>query len=100
MLPLELILQIKNLIEHYKKEKMKECNFLGLRAKTVTLQMIVVTTKKQKYTKKCVMKRKRKFKNYKNCLETTQLDNKINHLEKNKITIDSMEKYCRIHKKQ
>ena len=34
MLQLELILQIKKLIEHYQKEKMKECNFLGLRAKT------------------------------------------------------------------
>ena len=29
------------------------------------------------------MKRKLKFENYKNCLEATQLENKINHLEKN-----------------
>ena len=34
MLQLELILQTKKLMEHYQKEKMKECNFLGLRAKT------------------------------------------------------------------
>ena len=61
--------------------------------------MTVVTTKKQK-TQKYVIKRKRKFKNYKNCLKTTQLDNKINHLEKNKITTNTMEKYCRIRKKQ
>ena len=61
--------------------------------------MTVVATKKQK-TQKYVIKRKRKFKNYKNCFETTQLDNKINHLEKNKITTNTMEKYCRIHKKQ
>ena len=39
--------------------------------------------KKAKDTKKCVIKRKLKFENYKNCLEATQLENKINHLEKN-----------------
>ena len=38
------------------------------------------------YEKKCVIKRKLKFKNYKNCLEATQLDNIINYLEKNKLT--------------
>ena len=44
--------------------------------------------KKAKGTKMCVIKLK--FENYKNCLEVTQLDNKINHLEKNKINIDSL----------
>ena len=43
---------------------------------------------KEKSTKKCVMKRKRKFENFKNFLEATQLDNKRKHLEKNKIDID------------
>ena len=33
--------------------------------------------KKAKDTKKCVIKRKLKFENYKNCLEATQLENKI-----------------------
>ena len=28
----------------------------------------------------CVIKRKLKFENYKNCLEVPQLENKINHL--------------------
>ena len=37
---------------------------------------------------KSVIKRKLKFENYKNCLEATQLENKINYLEKNKIVID------------
>ena len=37
-------------------------------------------------TKKCVIKRKLKFENFKNCLETTQLDNKINYLKKIKFT--------------
>ena len=32
--------------------------------------------------KKCVIKRKCKFQGYKNCLEETQNENKINHLEK------------------
>ena len=30
----------------------------------------------------CIVKRKLKFKNYKKCLEATQLENKTNHLEK------------------
>ena len=32
---------------------------------------------KAKGTKKCVIKRKLKFKNYKHCLEATQLERKI-----------------------
>ena len=40
--------------------------------------------KKAKDTKKCVIKKKLKFENYKNCLEANQLYNKINYLEKNK----------------
>ena len=46
--------------------------------------------KKAKGTKKCVIKRKLKFENYKNCLKATQLDNKIKYREKNKINIDSL----------
>ena len=47
---------------------------------------MVVKIKKQK-AQKCVIKRKLKFENYKNCLEATQLEKKINHLEKNIIDI-------------
>ena len=47
---------------------------------------------KAKGTKKFVIKKNFKFKNYKNCLEATQLKNKINYLEKNKINIDSLKK--------
>ena len=54
--------------------------------------------KKAKATKKCVIKRKLEFKNYKICLESIQLDNKINYLEKTKINIDSPKKI--IHKKK
>ena len=48
--------------------------------------------KKAKGRKKCVTKRKLKFENYKNCSEATQLENKINHLEKNQLNIDSIKK--------
>ena len=43
-------------------------------------------------TKKCIIKRKLKFENHKNCLKANQLHNKIKHLEKNKINIDSLKK--------
>ena len=45
--------------------------------------------KKEKNTKKCVITRKLKFENCKSCLEATQLEKKINRLEKNNINIDS-----------
>ena len=43
--------------------------------------------KKAKEIKKYAIKRKLKFENYKHCLEATQLENKINHLEKNEIDV-------------
>ena len=55
--------------------------------------MTVMKIKKAKGTKKCDIKRKLKFENYKNCLEATELENKINYLEKNKIDIDSIKKF-------
>ena len=68
---------------------MKE--FLGLRTKTYNYLIDDDSeNKKAKDTKRCVIKRKLKFKNYKNCLEATQLENKINHPEKNKIDVDSL----------
>ena len=45
--------------------------------------------KKAKGTKKCVIKRKLKFQDYKNCLEAAQTENKTNYLEKN---VDSLKK--------
>ena len=57
--------------------------FVGLRAKTCRYLIDDGSEdKKVEYTKKCVIKRKRKFENYKNCLETTQLENIINNLKK------------------
>ena len=40
-------------------------------------------------------KKKLKFENYKNCLEATQLENKINYLEKNKTDIDSIKEFIK-----
>ena len=53
---------------------------------------MVVKIKKGLITKKHGIKRKLKFENYKNCLEATQLDNKMKYLEKNKINKDSLKK--------
>ena len=48
--------------------------------------------KEGKGAKKCTMKKKLKFENYLNCLEATQLQNKINQLENSKIRKDSSKK--------
>ena len=48
--------------------------------------------KKAKGTNKCVIKRKHKFKDYKNCLKEIQLENKIKQLEKNKFNMKFREK--------
>ena len=39
-------------------------------------------TKKVKGTKRCVIKRKLKFEDYINCIETAQIENEINLLQK------------------
>ena len=49
--------------------------------------MMVVTIKSER-PKKWVLKRKLKLEDYKNCLEATQLENKKNYFEKNKIGRD------------
>ena len=66
--------------------------FVGLRAKTYSYLIDDVNeNKKAKDTKKYVIKRRLKFENYKSCLEATQIENKINYLEKDKIDVDSIE---------
>ena len=46
-------------------------------------------------------KKKTFLKKFKNCLEAAQVENKINHLEKNKIDVDSLnEKQKEFIKKQ
>ena len=61
--------------------------FVGLRPKTYSYSTDDGSEdEKTKSTKKCVIKRKLKFGNYKNCLEATQIENKINYQEKIKLT--------------
>ena len=73
--------------------------FVGLRAKTYSY-LIDDSSKDQKAkgTKKCVMKRKLKFENYKNCLEASQIENKINNLGKNKMDTDSIIEFIKNNK--
>ena len=40
--------------------------------------------------RQCIIKTKLKFQDYENCLEAIQIENKINHLEKNKIYVDGL----------
>ena len=57
--------------------------FVGLRARTYSYLIDEASEdKKAKDTKKCVIKRKLKFENYKNCLEATHLENKMNYLKR------------------
>ena len=67
--------------------------FVQLRAKTYSYLMDSHSKDENtKGTKKCVIKRKPKFENYKNCLEATLLQNEINYLKKNKINRDSLKR--------
>ena len=67
--------------------------FVGLITKTYNYLIDDGSKDKNvKHTKKCVIKRKFKFENYKNRLESNQLNNEINYLEKNEINIDSLKK--------
>ena len=76
---------------------MKE--FVGLRAKTYNyLTDNNDEDKTAKSTKTCVIKRKLKFHNYKNCLEAAKIENKISHLEKNKIDVDSLKEFIKDNK--
>ena len=80
---------------------MKE--FAGLREKTYSyLKENSNENKKANGKKKCVIKRKLKFQDYKNCLRATQIENIKNYLEKKKIDVDCLkeDKNKRILKKQ
>ena len=54
--------------------------------------MMGVKIKKEKNTKKCVIRGKIKFEDYKNCLEATHIENKINYLEKRKLIQKALKK--------
>ena len=70
---------------------MKE--FIGLRVKTFSyLKDNNDEDRKAKGTKECVVKRKLKFEDYKNCLESVQIENEINNLEKNRNEVNIVKK--------
>ena len=97
MLKKGLLLQIMSWPEHYLKKKVRVIElikyelgekimkkFVGLRAKTYSYLIYDGSEdKKAKDTRKCVIKKNNL--NLKNYLEATQLENKINHLEKKKL---------------
>ena len=57
--------------------------FVGLRAKTYSyLTDDSSEDKKAKGTRKCVIKKKLKFQDCRNCLDAIQLNNKNNYIEK------------------
>ena len=67
--------------------------FVGLRTKTYNYLIDDSSgDRKEKGTKKCAIKRKLKFENFKNCLEATQLENKKNYLQENKFTLIVLKK--------
>ena len=103
LLKLDLMIQIMNQTGHFLQEKIgliKEelggkvlTKLVGLRAKTYSYLIHDGSENKNaKDSKKCVIKRKHKFESYKNYLKVTQLENKINHLEKNEVDADSLKK--------
>ena len=83
----------RNVIDLMKDELdrqiMKE--FVRLGAKTyINLVDDGGEDKKGKGAKKCVIRRKFNFEDYEHCLEATQPENEIKHLQKSKIFIDNL----------
>ena len=90
LLPKEKNKKVIGVMKDWLGEKIRK-EFIGLRAKTYRYWLDDSgEDKKAKDTKKYVTKRKPKFEDYKNCLEATLLENKINHLEKIGIDEDSL----------
>ena len=70
---------------------MKE--FVGKREKTYSyLKGNNDENKQSRVHRKCVIKRKHKIQDCKNCLEAAQVEHKINHLEKYRIDVDNLKK--------
>ena len=63
---------------------------LGLKAKTYSY--LLNSGNQNKKNKTSVMIRKLKIENYKNCLGATQLEDKINYLEKYETDVDNLVK--------
>ena len=73
--------------------------FFGLRAKTYSyLKDNNDEYKKAKGTKKCIIKRNLKFRDYIKCLKVSQIENIINYLEKKEIDPDSLKEITKCEK--
>ena len=46
-------------------------------------------------TKKCIIKTKLRFQDYKNCLDAAQIENKINHFDENRIDVESPKEFIK-----
>ena len=101
MLKQDLALQILKQTEYYLKEKiivlMKDelsgqimNEFVELANSYNYLKDNNDEDKKSKGTKNCIIKRKHKCRDYKNCSEAAQIGKKINYFEKNKFDVDSL----------
>ena len=102
MLKKDLAIQILKQTDNYLKNKkvigpiedesgaqiMKE--IVGLRTETYSYSKDNNDEDKKAKGTKIVIKRKLNFQDYKNCLERAQIENRIKHLEKNKIDVDSL----------
>ena len=89
------LLKGKNVIELLKKELGGEIitEFAALRAKAKSyLKDDGDQDKKAKGTKRCVIKQKRKFENYKVCLEAIKYQKEIKQLEKDNFVMIIVEK--------
>ena len=72
--------------ERWSRQKNHENKIIICWIKSKNLQLLLNScgseNEKAKDTRECVIKRKIKFENQRNCLEASQLENKINHLKK------------------
>ena len=68
----------KKVIGLIKEELGRKIKFVGLRARTYSYLIEDGSEDIKAKAQKSVVKRKPKFENFKNCLEATELDNKIN----------------------
>ena len=60
-----------------------------------TYSYLIDDSSEDKKAKECIIKRKLKFEDYENSLKTNQLKTKINHLQKNKINMDSLKEFIK-----
>ena len=64
---------------------------VGLRAKSYScLKENKYENKKATGTKKCLKKRKLKFRDYKNCLKSAQTNGTLKYLEKEKLNVGNL----------